>query len=66
LHLNFGLEVRKNDKVIKSDFLKSDESISDKPLLIGTDISQKSLFLYMKLMSNLDYYGTPMKIRRKM
>lgn len=66
LHLNFGLEVRKRDKIINTSFLKSDDGLSDTPIINGTEISQKSLFLYMKLMSNLDYYGTPMKIRRKL
>ena len=64
LHLNFGLEVRSSDRMIKADFLKSGDGLSGDSLISGTEISRKSLFLYMKMMSNLDYYGTPMKIRR--
>ena len=66
LNLSFGLEIRSGDNFIKSGFLKSAEGLSGKPIINGLEINQKSLFLYMKLMSNLDYYGTPMKIRRKL
>lgn len=66
LMLSFDLVARSKGRIadISREKVKKMNN-TDLPVFPDEKVTYKDLFLYMKLMSNLDYYGTPMKVRRK-